>query len=158
MLGTFVTEGLEHQPPGLLIFYREMRRVRSITRQYTRTQHPLHGALSAAYDGWWSADKFTALLPVCPERVREGRRPVYLRVQTLFIIYTCGRSLPFVRVPRAIPGGRGGSVSSCQLDNYAISSFSAFCLETVTRRLNVVMLGCHERFVDFSNAILRLMT
>lgn len=64
-------------------FYIEMRsrRIRSITRRYhARTQArthataSVHGALSAAYHGWWSADKFTALLPVCSERIQNEER------------------------------------------------------------------------------------
>lgn len=119
---------LSHQPSGLRLLQRNAFAtfIRSITRRCAHATAPAHGALSAAYDGWWSADKFTAPLPVCSERAQEERRPVYLRVQMLFIIHACGRSLPLVRVPRDSFRTRERERILSPKDNYAISSLALF--------------------------------
>lgn len=79
------------------IFYREcVRDAYNYTSVYTHATASVHGALSAAYDGWWSVDKFTALLSVCPERVQEGSVPcIYGCKRFLLSVHAVGHFLSF---------------------------------------------------------------
>jgi len=63
---------------------------------YAHATASVHGVLSAAYDGWWSADKFTALLPVCSERVQEGSGScIYGCKRFLLSVHAVGHFLSF---------------------------------------------------------------